>query len=194
MPVLGTNMTTEPLGNLTDQSARVGPCLLSVATVPRTEEYKWNKGNVSITGNKFEFLLVSQDSTEYCSGVFRKRGKEPGATKEFTTAMAKFVQGSMWKVSNITLAKVDPKYLGCSIKVAIDLSTPNFQSVLQSTVTMPNQATPPEDPYTLLKCIPGQVVDVIAFVTNVSEMSPQNNNLWCSRLGHRDDHGRFRRH
>ena len=55
--------------------------------------------------------------------------------------------------------------------MAIDLNTFNFQPALQSTVNMPNQATPPEDLYTLLKCIPGQAVDVIAFVTDVSERS-----------------------
>lgn len=68
-------MDTEPLGNLTEQSARVGKWLLSVATAPRTEEYKWTKGTTSYTGKKFECLLVSEDSTEYCLGVFRKRGK-----------------------------------------------------------------------------------------------------------------------
>ena len=34
---------------------------------------------------------------------------------------------------------------------------------------MPGQATPPENLNTLLQCSPGQLVDVIAFVTNVSE-------------------------
>ena len=53
--------------------------------------------------------------------------------------------------------------------MVIDLNAPNCQPVLQSTVIMPKQATPPEDLHTLLKCIPGQVVDVIVFATNVSE-------------------------
>ena len=83
-------MHTEPLGNLTEQSARVGTWLLSVATAPRSEEYKWAKANGDGTGKKLECLLVSEDSTEYCLGLFRKRGKEPGATKDLTAAMAKF--------------------------------------------------------------------------------------------------------
>ena len=164
-------MLREPLANLTEQSARVGTWLLSVATAPRSEEYKWTKGTASGTGKKFECLLVSEDSSEYCLGLFRKRGKEPAATKEFTAAVAKFTKGSTWKVNKISLAKTEPKFLGCSHKVAIDLNESNFQPVLQSTVKMPKQATPPEDLYTLLKCTPGQVVDVIAFVTNVSERS-----------------------
>ena len=80
-------MDTEPLGNLTEQSARVGAWLLSVVTAPRTEEYQWSRGNTTSSGKKFECLLVSEDSTEYCLGLFRKRGKEPGATKEFTAAL-----------------------------------------------------------------------------------------------------------
>ena len=114
---------------------------------------------------------MSEDSTEYCLGLFRRKGKEPGATKEFTAAAAKFTKGSIWKASKITLANTDRKYLGCSHKVAIDLNSSTFQPVLQSTVKMPSQATPPEDLYTLLQCIPGQVIDVIAIVTNVSEAS-----------------------
>ena len=72
-------------------------------------------------------------------------------------------------MNKISLAKKDPKYLGCSHKVVIDLNASNFQPVLQSTVTMPEQATPPEDLNTLLQCSPRQLIDVIAFVTNVSE-------------------------
>ena len=43
-----------------------------------------------------------------------------------------------------------------------------FDAVLQSTVTMPRQATPPEDLATLLECPEDQVVDVVALVTEVS--------------------------
>jgi len=83
--------------------------------------------------------------------------------------MEKFKRNSVWKVSKISLAKSNAKYLGCSHKVVIDMNASNFQPVLQSTVKMPQQATPPEDLSTLLQCGHGQVVDVIAFVTHVSE-------------------------
>ena len=73
-------MHPEPLEDLSEQSARVGSWLLSVATAPRSEEYKWTKGTASGTGKKFECLLVSEDSTQYCLGWFRRRGNEPGAT------------------------------------------------------------------------------------------------------------------
>ena len=175
-------MQTEPLENLTEQSAGVGTWLLSVATVPRSEEYKWSKGNVSGTSKKFECLLVSEDSSLYCMGLFRKRGRDPGATNEFNAAVNKFNKGTTWKVNKITLAKQEPKYLGCSHKVAIDLNLSKFQPVLQSTVKMPTQATPPEDLHTLLKCIPGQIVDVIAFVTNVSERAQRSTSFGARDL------------
>ena len=137
----------------------------------RHRRYQWTKNSTTNTGKKFECLLVSEDSTQYCLGLFKRKGKEPGATQNFNAAVAKFTKGSIWKVSKITLANTDRKYLGCSHKVAIDLNSSSFKPVLQSTVKMPNQATPPEDLYTLLQCIPGQVIDVIAIVTNVSEAS-----------------------
>ena len=104
-------MQVEPLPNLTEQSARVGMWQLSVATAPRSEEYKWTKGNANGTGKKFECVLVSEDSTQYCLGLFRKRGQEHGATTAFNAAAAKFKKGSTWKVNKITLANTEPKFL-----------------------------------------------------------------------------------
>ena len=162
-------MATEPLQNLTEQSARIGSWLLLVATKPRAQDYTWTRGSTTSSGRKIEVLLVSQDSTQYCLGQFTRKGKEPAATKAFNEATDRFKKGSVWRVNKISLAKKDPKYLGCSHKVVIDLNASNFQPVLQSTVTMPEQATPPEDLNTLLQCSPGQLIDVIAFATNVSE-------------------------
>ena len=102
-------------------------------------------------------------------GQFRKKGREPTATREFNAAVEQIKKGTIWKVNKISLAKKDRTYLGCSHKVLIDMNASNFQPVLQSTVKMPEVATPPENLNTLLRCSHGQVVDVIAFVTNVSE-------------------------
>ena len=74
----------------------------------------------------------------------------------------------MWKVSKVSLAKQNSKHFGCSCKVLIDMNTSTFHPVLQSTVKMPAQAAPPEDLATLLRCPEGQVVDVLALVTNIS--------------------------
>ena len=164
-------MAAEPLQNLTEQSARVGMWVLSVASDPLKEVYSFSKGNGKGKGNgmKFECLLVSDNSDEYCLGQFRRKGKEPAATREFDEAIKKINKGTVWKVNKISLAKKDKKYLGCSHKVVIDMNASNFQPVLQNTVKMPELATPPENLNTLLQCSPGQLVDVTAFVTHVSE-------------------------
>ena len=60
-----------------------------------------DKGNKSGTGRKLEWLLVSEDSTEYCPGVYKKAGKEPQATKEFNEMKKSMTAGSIWKVSKV---------------------------------------------------------------------------------------------
>ena len=162
-------MATEPLQNLTEQSAGVGTWLLSVVNVPQPKEYTWTKGSSQGTGKKLECLLVSEDSTQYCLGRYTRKGPEPQATQNFKAAAEKFKKGSIWKATKISLAKTNTKYIGCSQKIVIDMNTSNFQPVLQSTVSMPGQATPPEDLFTLLQCPPGQLVDVIALVAAMSE-------------------------
>ena len=161
-------MDTEPLQHLTEQSAGVGKWMLKVVHEPREIDYTWSKGSVSGTGRKLEYNLVSDDSSQYCEGIYKKVGKEPNATKNFEQAKNKFSRGTVWEVSKVSLAKQNPKYLGCSCKVLIDMNRSTFQPVLQSTAKMPPQATPPEDLATLLSCDEGQVVDVIALVTNIS--------------------------
>ena len=91
----------EPLPNLSEQSARIGTWLLSVANHPRVEEYTYGKGTGKGKGKgkKFECLLVSDDSDAYCLGPFRKKGKEPAGTNEFQTKMEQFKRNSVWKVS-----------------------------------------------------------------------------------------------
>ena len=162
-------MDTEPLQHLTEQSAGVASWMLTLVKEPRDSEYKWNKGEKSGTGRKLECILVSEDGAQYCEGVYKRTGKEPQATENFQQAKKKFKQGTVWKVSKVALVKQNPKYLGCSCKILIDMNMSTFQPVLQSTVKMPTQPAPPEDLATLLNCPEGQVVDVIALVTNVSQ-------------------------
>ena len=63
--------------------------VLSVASNPRTETYSFSKGNGKGNGMKFECLLVSDNSDEYCLGQVRRKGKEPAATKDFEAAINK---------------------------------------------------------------------------------------------------------
>ena len=106
-------MATEPLQNLTEQSAGVGTWLLSIANVPRPVEYTWTKGSSKGTGKKLECLLVSEDSTQYCLGRYTRKGKEPEASTNWRAAVDKFKKGSIWKVTKISLAKTNMQYLGC---------------------------------------------------------------------------------
>ena len=103
-------MATEPLQNLTEQSARIGSWLLLVATKPRPQDYTWTCGSTTSSGRKIEVLLVSQDSTQYCLGQFTRKGKEPAATKAFNEATDKFKKGSVWRVNKIS-GEEGPKIL-----------------------------------------------------------------------------------
>ena len=57
------------------------------------------------------------------------------------------------------------------------MNASNFHPMMQSVVKMPEAATPPENLNTLLQCSPGQLVDVIAFVTNVGERNQVQTHL-----------------
>ena len=87
-------------------------------------------------GKKCEWRLLGSDGTAYCVGQVKRFGKEPEATKNFEDALQKFKRGSLWKVNKVALAKQQPKYLGCSCKILIDMNTSTFAPVLQSTVKM----------------------------------------------------------
>ena len=117
-------MATEPLQHLTDQSAGVGTWILKVAMEPQelADPFK-NRKNECAEGRKLECVLVSEDSTQYCQGLYKRSGKEPKATQDFESAKRKFQKGTIWKVSKVSLAKQRQKYLGCSCKVVIDMNT-----------------------------------------------------------------------
>ena len=90
-------MDAEPLQNLTEQSAGVGSWLVTCAMPPQEVTYTWNKGGRSGEGRKLQFLLVSQDGTQYCEGCYKRMGKEPKATEQFSAAKTKFNKGTIWK-------------------------------------------------------------------------------------------------
>ena len=124
--------------------------MLQIAGVPKDSEYEWAKGSKAGKGRKLVLLLVSEDSSKYCTGVYKRLGKEPKATDQFEAAKKKYTNGSIWKASKISFAKESSKYMGCSCKFVIDLNASTLQPVLQGTINMPAQATPPEDLSTLL--------------------------------------------
>ena len=118
---------------------------------------------------KAYITTISEDSTQYCEGLYKKAGGKPKSTDNFKQAQTEHKNGTIWKVSQVSLAQQNPLYLGCSHKVVIDMNKSTFTPVLQSTVKMPTQVAPPDDLATLLKCSKGQIVDAIALVAHVSE-------------------------
>ena len=112
---------------------------------------------------------MSEDQSQYCEGLYRRIGKERQATQNYQQMKMKFKQGTMWKISKVWFVNQNRKYLGCSCKFIIDMNTSTFQPVLENIVKMPTQPTPPEDLATLLSCPLGQIVDVNALVTHVSQ-------------------------
>ena len=157
-------MDAEPLQNFTEQSGGVGRWLVPCVMPPREVTYNWSKHGKSGEGKQLLLLLVSEDATQYCEGSYRRIGKEPKATDDFKKAKDKFKQGTIWRVSKVSLMKQNTKYLGCSCKVVIDMNTSSFGLVLQSTVKMPLQAAPPDGLETLVQCPEGQLMDTIALV------------------------------
>ena len=64
-------MDTEPLQHLTEQSAGVGNWMLTLVSEPREVEYTWNKAGKSGNGRKLEYILMSEDDTQYCEGIYK---------------------------------------------------------------------------------------------------------------------------
>ena len=64
--------------------------MVKVAMQPCDLTYSWTKNNKTNNGRKLEFVLVSDDATMYCQGVYQRRGKEPKATQDFEAAKQKF--------------------------------------------------------------------------------------------------------
>ena len=61
----------EPLPNLSEQSARIGTWLLSVATPPRVEEYTYGKGSGKGKGNsRKQILAQSEDRASLAQANF----------------------------------------------------------------------------------------------------------------------------
>ena len=111
--------------------------------------------------------LVSKDSSQYCLGKFKRKGKEPEASAEFSKAKARFFDQSIWKVSKVALTNDKMLYTGSPIKGTIDMNATAFLPVLQGTEEMLAQATPPEELATLLESLNQQRVDVLALVMRV---------------------------
>ena len=157
----------QALAELTTQSAKIGQWMLRVCDAPYEHEYKYTFKGKEMKGKLFICCFVSKDASQYCIGKFKRKGKEPEASTELRKAIEKFKDQSMWKVSRVSLTNDKALYTGSPIKVVIDMNATTFQPVLQSTVAMPAQATPPEDLATLLESPNYQRVDVLVLLVSL---------------------------
>ena len=158
----------EPLQNLTPQSAAVGEWLITAVTDPMEIDYKWQRNGKTGWSKKLTMLFASQDSSIYCTAVYRKSGAEPSASNDFKAMKANMKKGLVWKISKVGFINDNSQYIASPVKFIIDMKTTKFTPVLQSTVPMPKQATPAEDLNTLLSC-PNQRVDVLALIKSFEE-------------------------
>ena len=147
----GPGHEMQSLAEMTTQSAKIGRWLLRLWTPPDEEDYQYTMRGKTIQGKVLRCCFVSTDSTHYCIGKYKRKGKEPQASEEFRAIKNKFQNATMWRLSRVSLLNEKPIYLGSPIKIVIDLNSTVFQPLLQSTVTMPSHPTPPEDLATLLE-------------------------------------------
>ena len=159
----------QSLTEMTTQSAKIGRWMLRVCTPPEEQEYQYQLRGKEMKGKVLTCCFVSTDSSHYCLGKYKRRGKEPQASAQYLEATKKFQNRTIWRVSRVSLTNDKPLYLGSPIKVVIGMNTTSFQPVLQSTVAMPAQPTPSEDLATLLESPTQQRVDVLALVVSVGE-------------------------
>ena len=164
----------QSLAELTTQSAKIGQWLLRVCGEPHEHEYKFPRRGEDITGKVLVCRLVSEDSSQYCIGKFKRKGREPEASADFGRAKQKFKDQSIWKVSKASLMNDKALYTGAPIKVVIDMNATGMQPVLQSTVPMPERATPHEGLATLLGSPNNQRVDVLALIVSVERERSAN--------------------
>ena len=162
-------MPTQPLAELTTQSAKIGKWVVRVCDGPVEHEYTYTFGGKQVTGKNFTVRLVSPEGTQYCLGKCRQKGREPLASKNFKQMMEKFQEGTVWNVNRVSLTTDKPLYVSSPIKAVVDIQLTTFQAVLQSTLPMPAQATPPEDLETLLDSPENQRVDVTALLVDMTE-------------------------
>ena len=84
--------------------------------------------------------------------------------------MDKFRNGSIWKMTKITLAKEKKQYIGARSKVCVDIRKTQTDAILQSVVQMPLAPALEEDLKSILALQSLQRVDITALISSVSNV------------------------
>ena len=109
------------LEELNDKSAGIGAWVLKIHGM-QWIEYQYTRQNNVQKGRKLECLLVSQTGT-YCHGVIEalySRAKGGGGVDpaaEMKTLMDKFKDGSIFRLTKVTLADEKAEFIGAPLKM-----------------------------------------------------------------------------
>ena len=159
------------LEELNAKSAGIGAWVLKIHGMRWIEyEYTWQR-NVQ-KGKKLECFLVAQSGI-YCHGVIKTQyshakaggGVDPAA--ELKSMMNKFKDGSIFKLTKVTLADEKAQFIGAPLKICIDLRKTKCAAIL-SKVDMPPAPAPTEELASILGLGGRQRVDLTALIANMS--------------------------
>jgi len=161
-------MDSLELHELNEKSAGIGAWVLQVHAMRHIEyEYQW-QGKAK-KGEKLECLLLAADAS-YCQGVIkvlprRAGGGDPGA--DLRKMMEKFCNGTVWKMTKVTLANEKKEFIGAPYKVCVDIRSTKSSPVLQSQVQMPPAPAPEEDLKSIVTLPSLQRVDLTALISSI---------------------------
>ena len=152
------------LFELNDKSGTIASWTVKVHGVT-WEDYDYVWQGTPKKGAKVVCNLLSSRSDEYCAGTIRMQKNDK---EELQRQKQKFADGTVWKLSKVTLAKEKREWIAASAKICIDLRKTQCDPVLQSTVPMPPAPTPSDSLFALTKLPHKQKVDLMAHVKSFS--------------------------
>ena len=164
-------MESLDLSELNAKSAGIGTWVMQVHGM-RHVHYEYNWQGKPQKGQKLECLLMTSDGN-YCQGVVRALppragGEDPGS--ELKKLLQKFTNGSVWRMTKVTIAKEKKEYMGSPCKVCVDIRKTRTDPVLRGTVRMPPAPAPEEDLKTIVSLPSSQRVDITALIKHMSDV------------------------
>jgi len=161
-----------PLHELNPKSAGVGAWVLKVYNM-RLIIYDYIWQNQSKRGHKLECMLVAADGT-YCQGVIKtayNRGKGGGGADpaaELKQMQAKFQNGTVWKMTKVTLTDEKSAFISSALKKCIDLRKTKCTGILQGSIKMAPAPAAQEELQSILALAQTQRVDLTALIADIS--------------------------
>lgn len=164
----GSGTSTQALQELTPATASIGEWFVKVYRDAQVIPYSYTYRGETKHAKKTEVLLLGQESEEYCIGRARK-GNTAKDESALAALAARFKDGTLWKMSKVSLISENKAHLGSSVKVVVDLAKTTFTPVLQSSVPMPVAPAPVELLSGILAVKATQRCDVTCLLKNVGD-------------------------